>query len=156
MLSRAKSLLLNAALAVALLAGAVAVAAETGLVTTHAPTQGSPAASERGGAERITVRGRVNGLYPGRVEEMRVRVRSPFTKPVLLRFIRTTVQDASASCTGQNLHVKRFRGRQPIAARGTTMVRVRVTMAQTAPDACQNARFPLEFVAQLQGEGQRP
>jgi hypothetical protein len=150
MLSRAKSLLLNAALAVALLAGAVAVAAETGMIVTERPP-GGPSAAERP-TPKIQVRGHVRGLYPGAHKEMRVQVRNGLPQQVSLVSVRARVSDASPTCKRQNLSVKRFRGNKPIRAYSNTKVHVQVTMKSIAPDACQGARFPIKFKARVTGK----
>lgn len=148
MLSRAKSLLLNTALAVALLAGAVAVAAETGMITLERPDGSS--AVERS-AQKIQVRGKVKDLYPGVTKTMKVRVYNGFPRKVTLVSVRAKVGDASPGCTRQNVRVKRFRGRNPIRAYGQTRVKVKVTLQSTSPDACQGARFPIKFKAKATG-----
>ena len=140
----------NAALAVALLAGAVAVAAETGVIVAERP---DGAAVERAMPE-IKVHGKVKGLYPGGRKKMKVGVHNGLPQRVKLVSIRARVKDAAPTCTRQNISVKRFRGQKPIPARGRTGVRVLVTMAPAAPDACQGARFPIKFNARV--TGQRP
>ncbi len=150
MLSRAATLLLNAALAVALLAGAVAVAAETGLIVTER-SPGGPSVVERP-TPQIQVRGKVKGLYPGAQKRMKVGVRNRLPQRVRLVSVRARVHNASSQCVRQNLSVKRFRGHKPIRAHRRTRVRVRVTMSPIAPDACQGARFPIEFKARVTGK----
>ena len=99
MLSRAKSLLLNAALAVALLAGAVAVAAETGMIVTERPPEAAPSVLE-GPTPKIAVRGTVKGLYPGasQADEGPGPEQARATRSRLVS-VRAHVKDASADCT---------------------------------------------------------
>lgn len=150
MLSKAKSLLLNAALAVVLFAGAVAVAAETGMIVTERPP-GDPSAVERPVPE-IKVHGKVKGLYPGAQTTMKVGVHNRLPQRVKLTSIRARVEDASPTCSRNNVSVERFRGSKPISAHRRERVRVLVTMAATTPDACQDARFPIKFKARVTGK----
>ncbi|MDX6588670.1 MAG: hypothetical protein QOI31_3143 [Solirubrobacterales bacterium] len=150
MLSRAKSLLLNAALAVVLLAGAVAVAAETGMIVTERPPD-APSVVERP-SPKIQVRGHVKGLYPGARKSMKVRVSNRLSQKVSLVSVKARVSDASPTCSRSNLSVTRFKGHKPIRAHSRTKVRTKVTMNETTPDACQGARFPIKFKARVTGK----
>lgn len=147
---KVKNLLLNAALAVALLAGAVAVAAETGVIVTERPP-GGPGAVERP-VPKIKVHGKVKGLYPGVRKQMKVGVHNRLPHRVTLISVRARVKDASPACSGGNIRVQRFRGRKPIRPHRRNRVGVQVTMAPTAPDACQEARFPITFRARVTGK----
>ncbi|HYH61232.1 MAG TPA: hypothetical protein VD766_05150 [Solirubrobacterales bacterium] len=151
MLSRAKSLLLNTALAVALLAGAVAVAAETGMIVTKRPPEAAPSVLERP-TPRITVRAKVKGLYPGASKKMKVGVHNRLGRRVRLVSVRSHPQDASPDCSRTNLRIERFRGGIPIRPHERARVRVKVTMEPTAPDACQGVRFPIHFKARVTGK----
>lgn len=148
MLSRAKSLLLNTAVAVALLAGAVAVAAETGMIVTERPPEATPSALERP-TPKIKVQGRVRGLFPGVTKKMEVGVHNRFARPMRLLSVRSRPQGASAECTRPNLRIERFRGLRRIPPHRRTRVWVEVTMAPSAPDSCQGARFPIKFRAKV-------
>ena len=151
MLSRAKSLLLNTALAVTLLAGAVAVAAETGVIVTERPPSAASSVAERPTPE-IEVKGNVKGLYPGAEKSMKVRVFNRLAKPVVLVSVRARVGNANHACTRENLRVTRFKDSRPIKAMGRARVRVSATMQPGAPDACQGARFPIAFRARVTGQ----
>lgn len=150
MLSRAKSLLLNAALAVVLLAGAVAVAAETGMIVTERPSD-APSVVERP-TPKLQVRGKVKGLYPGVQKRMRVRVQNRLPQRVVLVSVRARVRDASPTCSRKNIKIKRYRGSKRMRAHSRTRVRVQVTMKPDAADACQGARFPIKFRARVTGK----
>ncbi len=151
MLSRAKSLLLNTAVAVTLLAGAVAVAAETGMIVTQRPPEAAPSVLERPTAE-IAVRGKVKGLYPGAAKKMKVGVHNRLERPVRLISVRSRPQDASPDCSRQNLRIKRFHGGMRIRPHKRARVLVNVTMAPDTPDACQDARYPVQFRARVTGK----
>jgi hypothetical protein len=151
MLARAKSLLANTALAVALLAGAVAVAAETGMIVTERPPEAASSALQRP-TPKITVRGKVKGLYPGATRKMKVGVHNRFARPVRLVSVRSRPQDASVDCPRETLEIKRFQGSKRIRPHRRTRVRVKVHMEPSAPDECQGERFPIEFRARVSGK----
>ena len=142
-----KNLLSHTAFAVALLAVAVAVAAEGGIIVTERPDAAS-SASQRP-TPKIKVRGKVTGLHPGAVKKMRVTVRNRFPRRVFLISVRARVGDASPTCTGTNIRVKRFRSRRAIPSGSRRKVRMRVKMRPSAPDACQGTRFPIGFRAKV-------
>ena len=151
MLSRAKSLLLNTAVALALLAGAVAVAADTGMIVTERPPEAAPSALERSAPE-IAVRGKVKGLYPGGTRTMKIGVQNRLDRGVRLVSVRSRPQDASGACSRSNIRIEQFKGSQAIAAHRRTRVRVQATMTPEAIDACQGARFPIKFKATVTGK----
>jgi hypothetical protein len=129
----------------ALLAGSVVAYAQ---LATAERGGDQPAAKARGkSAHRLELSGHVDGLYPGAVTSMRVEIRNGSGRPVLLRSVRAIVGDAGPGCKSQNLWTRRFRGRRELQARSSVPVTVRIGMLATAPDACQGARFPLDFSA---------
>lgn len=126
-----------------LLAGAVVGYAELG---TADPRGDSPRATAAGkDARHLKVRGHVNGLYPGAVDRMRVKVRNGYRGPIVLRGLRATARDAGPGCPGRSLWMRRFRGHRQIGAHQSHRVRLRIGMKASAPDACQGQRFPLHF-----------
>jgi hypothetical protein len=86
------------------------------------------------------VRGRVVGMYPGRVRTMKVRIRNPHPFP-----IRARIGDGAPGCRGGYLRVRRLRTPLVIKARSRARTHTRVVLRKAAPDACMGARFPLTF-----------
>ena len=103
--------------------------------------------------------GHASGFYPGRHRPVWVQVRNPFGHRARVRWIRTSVGDASAGCSGGNLVAQRSRGLRQLAsgkwhhvripARQWRRVRVRTRLRSRAPDACQGATFPLRFLIKV-------
>lgn len=97
-------------------------------------------------APRLKARGKVTGLYPGAVKQMRIRITNKDRDPVKLRFVKTKARDASTGCTSDNIAVTREqRTHTVVPARSSRGVRITVQMLPSAVDACQGARFPLRF-----------
>jgi hypothetical protein len=90
--------------------------------------------------------GRVKRLYPGAAKALRVRVRNASPRTVWLRSIKTRVGDAGPGCSRSHLEVRRkHRAHLRIRPDSRRIVRLRVLMRRSAPDACQGARWPLRF-----------
>jgi hypothetical protein len=107
-----------------------------------------PAAGEtRRGPVGFRLSGSVEGLYPGVRRAMKVTVRNPFARTMLLVSIRGDVGRAGRACSGHNVDVRPFRGRLGIPARRRRVVRMLVAMAPTAAEQCKRARFPIRFRA---------
>ena len=137
------------ALVAALLAAAVAYAAERGPFES-----GSVERSQARGLKQATVkaRGHVAGLYPSADRRMRVTVRNRDSRPARLRRFRTRVGNANPDCTDGYLRVRRLkRPQRRIGPQRSILIRVRVRVRPSAPDACQNARWPLHFRGSLRG-----
>jgi hypothetical protein len=137
------------ALVAALLAAAVAYAAERGPFGS-----GSVDRSQARGQAHSTVkaRGHVVGLYPRADRRMRVTVRNRDSRPARLRRFRTRVGNANPVCTDDYLRVRQLkRPQRRIGPRRSILIRVRVRVRPSAPDACQNARWPLQFRSTLRG-----
>jgi hypothetical protein len=93
----------------------------------------------------FTLAGHVSGLYPGARRRLLIVVRNRERRPLRVGSVTTRVRDASAACSGRNLHVSRFRGRLRLAGRGSRRIAVRVWMRPESPAAWQGAVFPLVF-----------
>jgi hypothetical protein len=131
--------------AVATLASIAAAAAGTALplpdreaAPQRAPEQAAPA---------LRLSGDVDGLFPGVVTTLRVRVQNRRPFPVLVRSLAVRVGSGRRGCPARVVRVRPFRGRLAVAARRSRTVALRISMARTAPDACRGARFPLRFSA---------
>jgi hypothetical protein len=134
---------LRLGIALVLISGTVAFAS----LSADGQRAEAPAAKAAGkGAPHIRARGKVNGLYPGAVKKMRVRIRNRFPDPVRLRYVRTKARDAGPGCGMENLVVPaKRRTRARIRPHSRRTVKVKVKMVADAADACQGARFPLRF-----------
>lgn len=144
--------------AVTLLIGTAALASESGshggteLVSLSgrgsasepAPAGGAPALS----STSFTISGKVGGLYPGAVLPLTLTVTNKLTVPIVLTSLTTKVGAASSSCGTANLAVAPFAGKLPVPAKGKASTTVQVTMAHSAPNACQGAIFPLHYRGQ--------
>jgi hypothetical protein len=140
------------ALAIALACGAVAYGALGG-------SDADRVAGPRAFGPRVKLSGHVKGLYPGRHRRIRVTVRTPFRHGVKVRLVVARVKDAGPGCSRHNLVTRRSRGLRPvrgggwrhvrIAPHSARRVRVWLRMRRRAPDACQQARFPLRFRARV-------
>lgn len=141
--------IIQLALVAALMAAAFAYAAEGGPFGS-----GSVERSQARGQAHSTVkaRGHVGGLYPGADRRMRVTVRNGDSRPARLRRFRTRVGNANSVCTGGYLRVRQLkRPQRRIGPHRSILIRVRVRVRTSAPDACQNARWPLRFRGSLRG-----
>ena len=107
-----------------------------------------PASGGTVGSElRFQVSGSVTGLYPGARRSMRVKIRNPFKRAIVVRSDTAQVRRARRGCSGSNVEVRPFRGRVRVPAQGARVVRLLVRMPVTAADECRGARFPLVFRA---------
>ncbi len=95
----------------------------------------------------LTVKGHVEDLQPGVTTTLDAQVRNNLLNQVRLRGIRTTVGDASPECPATMLTAPRVRVNATLRPRRVRTVLIPITLAGTAPDACQSATFPLEFAA---------
>ncbi len=99
----------------------------------------------------FTLAGHVSGLYPGARRRLVIVVRNRGRRALRVRSVTTRVRDASAACSGRNLHVSRFHGRLRLAGRASRRIAVRVWMLPESPAACQEAVFPLVFRGRATG-----
>jgi hypothetical protein len=95
---------------------------------------------------RMRLSGRVQGLFPGASKRMRVIVRNPTRVRIVLMRVRARAQDV-VGCPGSHVRIRPFRGKRPVPPRGRIVIRMRVRLSPTAPDACQGARWPVRFRA---------
>ncbi|HZR12034.1 MAG TPA: hypothetical protein VFC33_02175 [Acidimicrobiia bacterium] len=131
------------------------------LVVSHARTRRQDAMAGTHGASNaptvhtddatphpFSLRGEVDGLYPSATRTLAVRVDNPNAIPLRVTTVAVTVHDASPRCLATNLATSGFSGALVVPARGSDSIGVTVRMARTAPDACQDATFPLTLSAQ--------
>ena len=95
---------------------------------------------------RLTAHGHIRGLYPGAARKMGTTVRNRLGRGIRVKWIKTRIRSASASCAAGNLVAKRKHLRVPrIGAHGVRRLGIRVRLRGTAPDPCQHTRWPLRF-----------
>jgi hypothetical protein len=93
----------------------------------------------------LRVHGRIKGLYPGARKRLRVRVRNTYPRHARVRLVRTSVRSAGPDCSRANLHVRGNPRTRWIPAHSKILIRLRVRMSASAPDACQGATWPLRY-----------
>jgi hypothetical protein len=125
------------------LAAAALVAAVAAL--TGASALGSSESNHHRISSTFTLRGHVDGLYPGARVRLLIAVHNRGRRPLRVRSITTRVRDAKPGCSAKNLQIGRYRGRLRVEARHWRNVSVSVRMLPTTPVACQGALFPLAF-----------
>jgi hypothetical protein len=144
-----------AALGVVLMAGALTAALLTPDATGTAPrrhgsaetwvTTAPRAADPVRGAglppHAFSIAGRVGGLVPGKAAALVLTVSNRERVTINVTSIVTTVDDASNRCRRTNVSVAPFEGHLSIPGGGTGRATVQVTLAHSAPDACQGAKF---------------
>lgn len=101
-----------------------------------------PAASKHGS---FGIGGSVNGLYPGLTKPLKLTVSNPQHFAIVVTSVTVAVGNASQACGAANLSVTHFSGRRRVGAKGSARVTLEVTLAHSAPDACQGAVFPLRY-----------
>jgi hypothetical protein len=115
-----------------------------GTAAEQPPAAGAPALS----STSFTISGKAGGLYPGAVLPLRLTVTNKLTVPIVVTSLTTTVGAASTSCGASNLTVTPFSGQLSVPAKGKAKTTVQVSMAHSAPNACQGAVFPLHYSGQ--------
>jgi hypothetical protein len=95
----------------------------------------------------LKVSGRVEGLYPGAVQPLPVRVRSRYPYPIRIRQVHAKVSDANFGCPKEKLSVTSWRGRVKVRPGRSRLIPLQVLLSPTALDPCQGATFPLKFKA---------
>lgn len=105
----------------------------------------------------FSIAGDVGGLFPGAVKPLSLLVSNPFPDPIRVVSLSTTVGTPDrAGCTATVLTVSGLGSPVDIPPGQSRPVGVDVTMAATAPDACQGARFPLTYSGTAEGTSTTP
>jgi hypothetical protein len=122
------------------LLGAAAVA--------YANFVGSPEPSHFSHKQRpVTITGSVENLQPGMSTVMIAHARNNTGHRVIVRKLRLKVRDASAACPRTMIRTKTLRRRNALPQRRIRTVPIQITLVDGAPDACQQAIFPIRFTA---------
>ena len=143
-LSRLRSLIGPAVIAVLLAPLVMAVLDDAPSTTVAEPVDGVLLAS-RSGTFRIT--GRVVGLHPGMHKMLLLRLKNLNPTPIRVVSVRVRVRSTAAACPSNVVHVGRLKRRANVTvkARRVRKVSLPVSMLISAPDACQGARFRLRY-----------
>lgn len=143
--------------AVTVLIGTAALASESGshdrtelvaLSGRGTASEPTPADSSAFTSAGFTISGKVGGLYPGAVRSLKLTVTNHESFAIIVTSLTTTAGAARAGCGAANLKVASFSGRLKVPAKGKAGTSVHVTMAHSAPNACQGAAFPLRYSGQ--------
>jgi hypothetical protein len=136
-------------LAIVLASGAVASATIAGVGGGRGEDVGaSPAAAAHKG--HIEVHGKVGGLYPGAQKKLRVHVKNTAGSRMWVKAVQTAVGDASSSCESDYLGVRQKTGKHKfVAPHSEKKVKVNVHLDSSAPDACQGAKWPLDYAVRV-------
>jgi hypothetical protein len=95
---------------------------------------------------RMHLSGRVRGLFPGASKQMRVIVRNPTLVRIVLMRVRARALGIPG-CPGSHVRIRPFHGWHPVPPQGRTVIRMRVRLSASAPDACQGTRSPVRYRA---------
>lgn len=144
------TLIVIVVLAVLVVSGAHGHRRQDALADTHGASQAPNVRPDDAATtpHPFTLRGDVDGLYPGATRTLAVHVDNPNAIPIKVTTVAVTVHDASSRCLATNVFTSGFTGALVVPKRGSASIGVTVQMARSAPDACQNAMFPLVLSAQ--------
>ena len=111
------------------------------------PLRAAATAEVQPQVKRMRLSGHVGGLYPGVELPLPVTVENRSGRKLVLTKVRANPRDAGPGCRAGNVRVRDRRLKMRIAAHAKVRVRLRVTMKADAANACQGARFPIDFRA---------
>jgi hypothetical protein len=125
-----------------LLAGVVVAAiASAGQAGTAATRSQATTTSGSG----LILSGSAAGLYPGANVTLGITVQNAMPLHVIVNTATVTVFDANGGCVAANLSAKGSVGSIGVAPNASATIPVMLHLADSAPDACQAAAFPLQF-----------
>jgi P pilus assembly chaperone PapD len=91
------------------------------------------------------ISGSVNGLFPGKVAPLALKVTNPQKFAIVVKSLSVSVSGASATCTAANVTVTSFSGALSVPAGGSAVATVQIALLHSAPNDCQGALFPLLY-----------
>lgn len=113
----------------------------------HEPKPATASAA-KAKASRVKIRGYVEYLYPGAKVRLQLTLRNRSPQRVRVRWVKARVRDAGAGCTAANLKIPpRKKLRLKIGHHKRKGVAMWATLADSAPESCQGATFPLTYKA---------
>jgi hypothetical protein len=130
------------------LAGTLAVGVTAALVLVG--EAGALVPAQQSGFE---INGELESLYPGAQATLDARVTNPQPFAIRVVSVEEIVHDATAGCPGSLLEIGGLRSPVDVPAGATATAPLGVHMARSAPDACQDATFAIDFVATAVGAG---
>ncbi|HTG46607.1 MAG TPA: hypothetical protein VK646_03005 [Actinomycetota bacterium] len=108
-----------------------------------------PGSSAKKPSKHPTAKGNITNLWPGAVSTMRVTVKNPYPKAIVVKNLKTKVgtgTSALGTCSASVLKIQVWKGKVTIKPRKSKAILVKITMAASAPNTCQGTRFPLSYV----------
>ena len=109
-----------------------------------------PQAAKKSKGIRIT--GSVEGLNPGVPATLSAKVKNNSGRTVKVKSLRVTVGDAGPACPRNLLTVQKAKTKKKaLKPRKTHTMPMTITLSAGVPDACQGAKFPLQFKAKAKG-----
>ncbi|HEY7399592.1 MAG TPA: hypothetical protein VH989_01720 [Actinomycetota bacterium] len=138
--------------AVRIAAGVLVLSASIALAADGLPRLGSTGGeglATASSAVSVKISGHVSGMVPGRVATIKATVRNPGSVSVVVKQVSASVGDAGPGCDAGNLVVTHSKKAVHIGPGRRVKVKLRATMAASAPDACQGLTFPLSFHAKV-------
>jgi len=121
----------------------IAAVLATGAVGAYAAT-GSGGASQ---SEPLALSGSVTGLVPGARRAIAVEVTNPNAREATVTDVAVAVTGEQAGCPASALEVGRIATPLTVPAAASRTTALPVTLAASAPDACQGASFALRYSA---------
>jgi len=91
------------------------------------------------------VAGSVMGLTPGGSAPLVVSITNPFGVPIVVQHVGAVASDATPLCTTDFLVIDDTRGELLIPSGATATATLVATLTPSAPNACQDAAFPLSY-----------
>lgn len=134
---------------VAVVAGAITVvglAVAIAWGASQPPVQVTEASKRR---PAIAIKGTIKGILPGFEARIPLTLHNRSRRTVVVRSVGARAGDPSATCSGSYLATGRKKVKLKVPPRKRRRVGYPVVLSATAPDACQDARFPLRYKARV-------
>lgn len=93
----------------------------------------------------FTITGSVQDLTPGVQGTLELTAHNPNSVPISVSSLKVDTSRAPAGCPASNLTTTNFTGTLDVPANGTAKKSLPISLAATAPDACQNVAFSLTY-----------
>jgi hypothetical protein len=95
----------------------------------------------------LKVSGHIDGLYPGAVKPLPVKLKSNYPFPIRVRSVRARISDGGFGCPKEKLAVTRWTGLLRVRPHSSRHIALQAALSPSALNACQGAVFPLRFKA---------
>ena len=137
----------------AVLVTAAALAASVAAYAALGATERGPAPRAPGDTSPVRIRGSIEGLYPGQQTTLRIRVANKTDGRVRVRWVQANVGAGAPECAADWLQTQRIWPRAALPVGAVLRLDMPIALAAEAPDACQNATFPLRYRARVRTPG---